>query len=42
MRSLSFLVFVALTVICWGIYGPVLHEGQHAMGADCKLSSIRT
>ncbi|MFN6109853.1 MAG: hypothetical protein ACK493_05725 [Planctomycetota bacterium] len=41
MRSLSFLVFVALTVICWGIYGPVLHEGQHAMGADGKLSSLR-
>lgn len=41
MRSLSFLVFVALTVLCWGIYGPVLHEGQHAMGADGKLSSLR-
>jgi hypothetical protein len=41
MRSLSFLLFVALTVLCWGIYGPVLHEGQHAMGADGKLSSLR-
>ncbi|MCA9247485.1 MAG: hypothetical protein KDA42_10230 [Planctomycetales bacterium] len=22
---------IALTVCCWGIYGPVLHQGQHAM-----------
>src|SRR5690606_19315357 len=22
----------ALTVCCWGIYGPVLHVGQHEMG----------
>lgn len=22
---------VALTVICWGVYGPVLHKGQQAM-----------
>src|SRR5688500_197418 len=26
--------FIALTALCWGIYGPVLHEGQHGMGAD--------
>lgn len=33
MRSfLVVLSFVALTFFCWGIYGPVLHEGQHAMG----------
>ena len=23
---------IALAVACWGIYGPVLHEGQHHMG----------
>ncbi|MHB0955058.1 MAG: hypothetical protein ACYC6N_10850 [Pirellulaceae bacterium] len=23
---------IALAVACWGIYGPVLHEGQHLMG----------
>jgi hypothetical protein len=28
------LPFVALTVVCWGVYGPVLHEGQQAMGAS--------
>jgi hypothetical protein len=26
------LLFVALTVFCWGLYGPVLHEGQADMG----------
>ena len=41
MRGLGFLIFVALTVICWGVYGPVLHQGQHAMGADGQLSSLR-
>lgn len=25
------LAFVALTIVCWGIYGPVLHKGQVAM-----------
>ncbi len=25
------LVFVAMTFLSWGLYGPVLHEGQHAM-----------
>ena len=23
---------IALAVACWGIYGPVLHEGSHQMG----------
>jgi hypothetical protein len=23
---------VAMAVICWGVYGPTLHEGQHHMG----------
>ena len=25
------IAFVALTVLCWGAYGPVLHKGQTAM-----------
>lgn len=25
------LPFVALTIVCWGVYGPVLHVGQDAM-----------
>ena len=28
---LAVTAFVALTVVCWGIYGPVIHKGQHAM-----------
>ena len=34
MKSLDFLYVVAaiaLTAICWGAYGPVLHRGQTAM-----------
>ncbi len=30
---LAVLLSIALTAVCWGIYGPVLHEGQHGMGA---------
>ena len=41
MRSFSFLIFVALAFCCWGTYGPVLHIGQEAMGADGQLSSLR-
>ena len=42
MRNLfSVLPFVALTFFCWGIYGPILHEGQYAMGADGVPSSLR-
>jgi len=37
MRSfLASLPFAALTFCCWGIYGPVLHHGVHAM-AGSKL-----
>lgn len=33
MRSLTLVLpFIALTFFCWGIYGPVLHVGQDAMG----------
>jgi hypothetical protein len=32
MKSiLAVLPFVALTFISWGVYGPLLHEGKHAM-----------
>lgn len=29
--SLLALASIALTVLCWGVYGPLLHKGQHAM-----------
>jgi hypothetical protein len=41
MRNLTFLIFVAITFICWGTYGPTLHHGQTGMGADGKLSLLR-
>ena len=28
----AWLIFVALTIICWGMYGILLHGGQVAMG----------
>ena len=28
------LCFIGLTVLCWGMYGPVLHRGQEAMKHD--------
>lgn len=32
MRSLLLIIAsFAITVFCWGVYGPVLHWGQHAM-----------
>ena len=27
-------LFVALTVLCWGAYGPVLHKGQMKMAGS--------
>ena len=38
MRGFSFLIFVALTILMWGIYGPVLHVGQEALGDGQRLS----
>jgi hypothetical protein len=29
--TLFSLTSIALTIICWGVYGPVLHKGQAAM-----------
>jgi hypothetical protein len=34
MKGLDFLLVIAaiaLTAVCWGVYGPVLHRGQTAM-----------
>lgn len=41
MKGLLFLPFVALTILSWGLYGPTLHAGQAAFGADGKLSAFR-
>lgn len=42
MRALLLVLpFVALTFCSWGIYGPVLHEGQHDMGVPLQPSSLR-
>ncbi len=34
MRTLMILPFVALTVLCWGNYGPLMHGGQHGMAGS--------
>jgi len=31
VQFLGMLAAIALTAICWGIYGPVLHIGREAM-----------
>ena len=31
---MNWLIFVAVTIVCWGLYGPVLHSGQIAMGGS--------
>ena len=31
-RMSAVLAFIVMTFVCWGSYGPVLHEGQDAMG----------
>jgi hypothetical protein len=42
MRTLPIvLFFVAMTFTSWGLYGPVLHEGQHGLGAVGQPSSLR-
>lgn len=35
------LASVALTAFCWGVYGPVLHEGQQGLGIPLQPSSLR-
>ncbi len=34
------IVFVVLTVICWGAYVPVLHNGQSALGKNSALRAF--
>jgi len=41
MKGFSFLAFVILTILCWGVYGPVLHHGQAGMGEGGQLSLLR-
>ena len=36
MSSNLWLAFVAGTVICWGAYGPTIHEGQRDLGNPWK------
>jgi len=40
MRSFTFLIFVILTFICWGLYGPVLHVGQETLGGGGGQKSL--
>jgi len=37
---LSVLLSIALTAVCWGVYGPVLHIGQQGMGGSRWLPFI--
>lgn len=35
------LLAIALTIACWGLYGPVLHWGQHDMATDGTYARLR-
>lgn len=35
-QFLGMLAAIGLTALCWGLYGPVLHEGQHLMGSRLR------
>ncbi len=37
MKYLLVVGAIALTIVCWGIYGPVLHWGQEAMNGGQLL-----
>jgi hypothetical protein len=42
MKNLVLVIFsFAVTILCWGIYGPVLHWGQHAMSTTGGNASLR-
>lgn len=41
MKGLMYLPFVALTFLCWGLYGPVLHQGQGAFALWEGKSAFR-
>ena len=32
MKSIFIPIGIGLTVLCWGMYGPILHAGQHDLG----------
>lgn len=34
MKWVAAIPFIALTVVCWGMYGPVLHKGQIGMDSS--------
>jgi len=40
MRNFTFLIFVVMTFICWGLYGPVLHVGQETLGGGHGQKSL--
>lgn len=40
MRNFYFLIFVVMTFICWGLYGPVLHVGQETLGGGHGQKSL--
>ncbi|MEZ6093905.1 MAG: hypothetical protein R3C03_06655 [Pirellulaceae bacterium] len=42
MKGFGFLGFVLLTALCWGMYGPVLHEGQFGLGGGQQPSTLRS
>jgi len=35
-QLLGMLAAIALTALCWGVYGPVIHEGQALMGSRLR------
>lgn len=42
MKNLALVIAsFAVTILCWGVYGPVLHWGQHAMSTTGGFASLR-
>jgi hypothetical protein len=40
MQNLRYLIFVLVTIVFWGIYAPILQQGQRLMGTDGQLSRL--
>ncbi len=40
MRATLVLPLVAMTFVCWGMYGPLLHHGRSGMGGNSLLQFI--
>lgn len=38
MKSLYVIAAIAVTMLCWGVYGPVLHPGQEAFAGDNPIA----